>query len=63
MVGRSVAIKPDKHEAWKNWGNALSAQAKKKSGKEAERLRALARDQLEAARRIRSDDAEELSKS
>ena len=33
-----MAIKPDKYEALKNWGNALSSQAKTKDGAEREGL-------------------------
>ena len=33
-----LKIKPDSHEALNNWGNALSDQAKAKSGVEADRL-------------------------
>lgn len=46
----SLKIKPDKHEAFYNWGIALSDQAKTKSGEEAGRLNALAEEKFEAAR-------------
>ena len=44
---RSLAIKPDKHEALNNWGNVLLAQAKLASGEEAARLFAAGAEKFE----------------
>ena len=54
----ALRIKPDKHEALNNWGNALLDQAKQKSGAEADRLFAQAGEKYEAALRIKPDDHE-----
>ena len=53
-----MRIKPDMHEALYNWGNALGAQAKQKSGDEADRLFKLAGEKYEAALRIKPDKHE-----
>jgi hypothetical protein len=51
----ALAIKPDKHEALNNWGNALSDQAKTKTGGEADRLFVLAGEKYAAALAIKPD--------
>ena len=48
----ALAIKPDKHEALYNWGNALSDQAKTKQGEEADRLFELADEKLREAETV-----------
>ncbi len=56
----ALRIKPDKHEALYNWGNALFAQGKQKLGEEADRLFTLAGEKYEAALRIKPDMHEAL---
>ena len=56
-----MKIKPDKHEALNNWGNALSGQAKTKSGSEADRLFRLAGEKYEAALKIKPDSHKALN--
>ena len=51
----ALAIKPDKHEAFNNWGAVLTAQAKTKTGEEADRLFAQAGEKYAAALAIKPD--------
>jgi cytochrome c-type biogenesis protein CcmH/NrfG len=52
---RVVEIKPDDYIAWNNWGYALSEQARKKEGDEADRLFTEACDKLRKALEIEPD--------
>lgn len=54
----AVDIKPDFLEAFNNWGNAFSNQAKMKDGEEANRLFAQAYEKYKAAVDINSNDHE-----
>ncbi len=54
----AVAIKPDKHEAFNNWGSALSRQAQTKSGAEADALFAQSYEKYAAAVAIKPDQYE-----
>ena len=56
-----VAEKPDDHDSWNNWGNALSGQAKTKTGAEADELFAQASEKYRAALRIKPDNHEALN--
>ncbi|MFO1083181.1 MAG: hypothetical protein U1E21_01340 [Reyranellaceae bacterium] len=57
----ALKIKPDKHEALNNWGNALSGQARTKSGVEADRLFGDAGEKYAAALKIKPDLHEALN--
>ncbi|RJF84430.1 hypothetical protein D3877_07745 [Azospirillum cavernae] len=54
----SIAIKPDSHEAWNNWGIALIDQAKTKDGEDAQRLFDLAAQKFAEASAIKPDHHE-----
>ncbi|MEM8914256.1 MAG: tetratricopeptide repeat protein [Pseudomonadota bacterium] len=58
---QALAIKPDKHEALYNWGNALSDQAKTLTGKEAQEKLEAASKKYEQALAINPDDHEALN--
>ncbi|MFB0515419.1 MAG: hypothetical protein ACETWG_02300, partial [Candidatus Neomarinimicrobiota bacterium] len=51
----ALTIKPDKYEAFNNWGLTLSNQAKQKTGEEADRLFAQAVEKYEEALKIKPD--------
>jgi Tfp pilus assembly protein PilF len=51
----ALKIKPDKHEAFNNWGNALAGQAKAKTGEETEALFKLAGEKYQEALKIKPD--------
>ncbi|TAN61242.1 hypothetical protein EPN18_07055, partial [bacterium] len=55
---KAVMIKPDKHEAFNNWGSALSDQAITKTGAEANRLFKEACDKYDKAVMIKPDKHE-----
>ena len=57
---RPCVSKPDRHETLYNWGNALSDQAKTKSGAEADRLFAQAGEKYAEVLRIKPDKHEAL---
>lgn len=56
--GKAAEIKPDKHEAWYNWGNALMKQAESKDGEVADRLYKEAYEKYEKAVEINPDKHE-----
>ena len=56
----ALAIKPDDHDAFNNWGNALSDRAKQKTGAEADTLFAAAGEKYQAALAIKPDLHEAL---
>ena len=58
---QALAIKPDKHEALINWGNALGNQAKTKSGEDADRLFEAAAEKYAQALAIKPDKREALN--
>ncbi|RTR19430.1 TPR end-of-group domain-containing protein [Azospirillum griseum] len=55
---RCLALKPDKHEAWNNWGNALADQAKTTGGDDARTLFDVAGQKYAEAIAIKPDDHE-----
>jgi len=57
----ALKLKPDKHEALYNWGNALFRQAKTKTGEKADRLFAQAVEKYQAALKIKPDDHKTLN--
>mgnify|MGYP001567475181 CR=1 FL=1 len=57
----ALNLKPDKHEALYNWGNALFRQAKTKTGEKADRLFAQAVEKYQAALKIKPDDHKTLN--
>ena len=58
---RSVQIKPDKHQALYNWGNALITLARLKEGKEREAVLKDAMEKYERAVQIKPDKHEALN--
>jgi Tfp pilus assembly protein PilF len=58
---RALQLKPDKHEALNNWGNALSDLARMKEGKERETLFGDAMEKYERALQIKPDKHEALN--
>ena len=57
----ALKVKPDKYEAFYNWGFALTAQARTKAGEEADRLFTLVYEKYAAALKVKPDMHEALN--